>query len=190
MSGNCVCSKTIQAPFAWMYVQLVTDHAPLQWLSSQKMEGLLARGALATQEFDFTISYCKGVEHGNADAVSRQCTNHNGAVGHIFQNFEELKDQQNQDPVIHQLHETLLQSHVTPTGHTWSHPPFHQYCQLWSQLLLKDGLVCRQYPPGPVHELTTVPIIPSSYRQSLLLQYHSHAFKRRPAFSFTVTISA
>jgi len=50
--------------------QLVTDHAPLQWLSSQKMEGLLARWALATQEFDFTISYCKGVEHGNANALS------------------------------------------------------------------------------------------------------------------------
>ena len=50
--------------------KLVTDHAPLQWLSSQKMEGLLARWALATQEFSFTISYRKGVEHGNADALS------------------------------------------------------------------------------------------------------------------------
>ena len=30
--------------------KLVTDHAPLQWLSSQKMEGFLARWALATQE--------------------------------------------------------------------------------------------------------------------------------------------
>ena len=154
--------------------KLVTDHAPLQWLSSQKMEGLLARWALATQEFDFTITYRKGVEHGNADALSRQCTNHNAAVGHIFQNSEELKHQQHQDPVVCQLHDALLQSHVTPTGHTWSHPPLRRYCQLWSQLLLKDGLVCRQYQPGPVHELTTVPIIPSSYRQTLLLQYHSH----------------
>ena len=122
--------------------KLVTDHAPLQWLSSQKMEGLLARWALATQEFDFTITYRKGVEHGNADALSRQCTNHNAAVGHIFQNSEELKHQQHQDPVVCQLHDALLQSHVTPTGHTWSHPPLRRYRQLWSQLLLKDGLVC------------------------------------------------
>ena len=50
--------------------QLVTKHTPLQWFSSQKMEGLLVRWALATQEFDFTISYCKGVEHGNANALS------------------------------------------------------------------------------------------------------------------------
>ena len=155
------------------HFKLVTDHAPLQWLSSQKMEGLLARWALATQEFDFTITYRKGIEHGNADALSRQCTNHNAAVGHILQNSEELKHQQRQDPVICQLYDALLYSHVTPTGHNWSHPPLRRYRQLWSQLLLKDGLVCRRYQPGPVCELTTVPIIPSSCRQSLLLQYHS-----------------
>ena len=34
---------------------LVTDHAPLQWLSAQKMEGLLSRWALAIQECDFVI---------------------------------------------------------------------------------------------------------------------------------------
>ena len=33
--------------------------------------------------------------------------------------------------------------------------------------------MCRRYQPGPVCELTTVPIIPLSCRQSLLLQYHS-----------------
>lgn len=39
-------------PFA-----IVTDHAPLQWLSAQKMEGLLARWAL---EYEFTITYRRG----------------------------------------------------------------------------------------------------------------------------------
>ena len=37
--------------------QLVTDHAPLQWLCSQKMEGLRCRWALALQEYDFSIVY-------------------------------------------------------------------------------------------------------------------------------------
>ena len=41
---------------------LLTDHTPLQWLSSQKMEGLLARWALAFQENDFIITYRKGSE--------------------------------------------------------------------------------------------------------------------------------
>ncbi|KFD67001.1 hypothetical protein M514_20867 [Trichuris suis] len=48
-----------------------TDHFPLQWLSSQKMEGRLARWAIALQEFDFTIKYRKGLNNGNADALSR-----------------------------------------------------------------------------------------------------------------------
>uniref|UniRef100_A0A5S6QP72 RNA-directed DNA polymerase n=1 Tax=Trichuris muris TaxID=70415 RepID=A0A5S6QP72_TRIMR len=48
-----------------------TDHCPLQWLSSQKMEGRPARWALALQEFDFTIKYKKGLNNGNADALSR-----------------------------------------------------------------------------------------------------------------------
>ena len=53
-------------------------------------------------------------------------------------------------------------------------PSLAPISQLWSQLFLKDGLVCQQYQSGPVHELTTVPIIPSSYHQSLLQWYHSH----------------
>ena len=50
--------------------QLMTDHAPLQWLGEQKMEGLLCRWALAIQEFSFEIVYRKGSTNGNADALS------------------------------------------------------------------------------------------------------------------------
>ena len=35
--------------------QLMTDHASLQWLTAQKMEGLLCRWALAMGEYDFDI---------------------------------------------------------------------------------------------------------------------------------------
>ena len=41
-------------------LKLYTDHAPLQWLSAQKMEGMLCRCSLAIQEYDFTIVYRKG----------------------------------------------------------------------------------------------------------------------------------
>ena len=51
--------------------QLLTDYAPLQWLSAQKMEGLLCRWALAMQEYSFQIVYCKGSLNANADALSR-----------------------------------------------------------------------------------------------------------------------
>ena len=48
----------------------MTDHAPLQWLSAQKMEGLLCCWALAMQEHSFDIVYCKGTENTNADSLS------------------------------------------------------------------------------------------------------------------------
>ena len=50
--------------------QLVTDHAPLQWLSAQKMEGMLCRWALAMQEYDFQIVHRKGSLNTNADSLS------------------------------------------------------------------------------------------------------------------------
>ena len=74
--------------------------------------------------------------------------------------------------MLGQLHDALLQSQVPPSGNSWSHPPLHRYHQLWSQLLLKDGLVCQQYKPGPTCELFTVPLIPSLYWQTLLYQHH------------------
>ena len=39
------------------YLQMLVQHAPLQWLSAQKMEGMLCRWALAIQEYDFEIIY-------------------------------------------------------------------------------------------------------------------------------------
>ena len=50
---------------------LMTDHAPLQWLSTQKMKGLLCRWALAMQKHSFDIVYCKGTENTNADSLPR-----------------------------------------------------------------------------------------------------------------------
>jgi len=55
--------------------KLYTDHAPLQWLSKQKMEGMLCCWALAMQEFSFKIVYRKGSANANADALSRLPSN-------------------------------------------------------------------------------------------------------------------
>ena len=52
--------------------QLWTDHKPLQWLSEQRMEGMLCRWALALQEYNFTVEYRKGSHNDNADALSRR----------------------------------------------------------------------------------------------------------------------
>lgn len=48
---------------------LNTDHARLQWISAQKMEGMLCRWAMALQEYDFKLLYHKGSLNTNADAL-------------------------------------------------------------------------------------------------------------------------
>ena len=156
---------------------LLTDHSPLQWLSSQKMEGLLARWALAAQEYDFTITYRKGTENQNADALSRQFEHvniHSAATSASCSFIKDVKLQQHQDPIVCQLYEALFHSSVHPCTHAWSQPPLNRYRQLWQQLLIKDGVVYRQYTPGPTSEPLTVPIIPFSYQSTLLHQHHDH----------------
>ena len=63
------------------------------------MEGLLARRALAIQEYDFTITYCKGLEHGNADALSQEYFDpeYAAATTQFSLQTEELRQQQLSD---------------------------------------------------------------------------------------------
>ena len=100
--------------------KILTDHAPLQWLSAQKMEGLLANWALAIQEYEFTIHYCRGHENGNADALSRKIypdVQSAAATSQTFTLTQNLHQQQLSDPIIQQLHIALSQTphaHVLP----------------------------------------------------------------------------
>ena len=155
---------------------LVTDHAPLQWLSAQKMEGLLCRWSLAIQEYDFTMLYRKGSLNTNADALSR-CVNPE-AVSASTQiqtrhTKEELITAQQNDPVVRELSQALHQNSAKPTkSGEWGQSPLIRYRQLWPQLTLVEGIVCRKYTPGPTKDLITVPIIPDSLRQKVL--YHCH----------------
>ena len=113
---------------------LLTDHAPLQWLSSMKMEGLLARWALAFQEYNFTSVHYKGSEIQNADALSRQfehLDDQSAATAVTPSITEDLKLHQQQDKVIFQLYEALLQNSKPPCANQWFHSPLNHYRQLW-----------------------------------------------------------
>eukprot|EP00731_Ephydatia_muelleri_P006920 Em0003g1168a len=99
--------------------QLMMDHAPLQWLGEQKMEGLLCRWALAIQECSFEIEYRKGTTNGNADALSRRRgpdreTLH-AALTTMHAGFtaEEIRQAQQQDKTTLQL-----KYHPGPTSDT------------------------------------------------------------------------
>ena len=81
------------------------------------MEGLLARWALAIQEYDFTITYRKGLEHGNADAFSRKeysDPEHAAATTQLPLLMEDLQQQQLSDPVIYQIHRALSHNRSIP----------------------------------------------------------------------------
>ena len=151
---------------------LLTDHAPLQWLAGQKMEGLLARWALAMQEFDFAIVYRKGTENGNADALSRKhfhSVEVAAATSCSPNLFPDLHLYQHSDSVVHQLHDSLLQSHTSPKGRKWRRHPLRRYRQIWSQLLIQDDIVFRQYTSGPTADALLVPIVPTSLQTNSVM---------------------
>ena len=96
---------------------LQTDHAPLQWLSSQKMEGLLCRWALSLQEFDFDIQYRKGTSNANAlSCYHGEAGQLNIAATLLDTGETDIRMAQQQDQHIAKIYNHLMTS---PQG---SHP--------------------------------------------------------------------
>ena len=156
---------------------LLTDHAPLQWLGSQKMEGMLCRWALSIQEFNFDITYRKGSLNTNADALSRRDQPHSSEVTALTVSVEspkQLAQCQQGDEVTKKLYDALLSSSSIPSGKLWRHCPFHRYKQIWSQLKFVDEVLCRCYSPGPTSNTVTVPILPKGLQVAALHRCHDN----------------
>ena len=99
--------------------ELLTDHAPLQWLSSQKMEGLLCQWALAMQEFDFVIKYRKGCQNGNADALSRHIPPNPAVAATQFSSDsikKDIQEAQQADPILQVVYEPVQQHTFLPVA--------------------------------------------------------------------------
>ena len=146
---------------------LMTDHAPLQWLSAQKMQGLLSCWALAMQEYTFDIVYRKGTENTNADSLSRNPVPNSHSVATTSSQFltADIQRSQLNDSVIKQIHDVLSSSPTTkPTDSKWTQPLLRRYIQIWHQLSVTDGVVCRTYKPGSSQQSVTVPLLPASLR--------------------------
>ena len=74
--GECLAAvwacRTLRPYIHGLPVVLVTDHKPLKWLlTTQDLEGVMARWACILQEFDVTVVHRDGDLHQNADALSR-----------------------------------------------------------------------------------------------------------------------
>ena len=116
-----------------------------------------------------TIMYRKGSLSNNADSLSRRPAP--VAATTCTSELPDLLQHQGKDPIIRQLRESL-QSLSPPHGPAWRQPSFRRYRQIWSQLTLQNGLVCRQYAPGPTSDTVLVPVIPASLRSLLIKQHH------------------
>lgn len=154
------------------HFRIVTDHAPLQWLSAQKMEGMLCRWALALQEYDFVITYRKGQSNGNADALSRRAVNQCAFTQTVPLYSTDLCIAQQADRVLSKVLAARKKSDQFPTGSQWNYQPFLRYKQLWAQLQICEGFLCRKYKPDPVSEVLTVPILPECLHLQAIVRCH------------------
>ncbi|KAL5515712.1 hypothetical protein EMCRGX_G000917, partial [Ephydatia muelleri] len=66
---------------------------------------------------------------------------------------------------------TALNSQQTPLKN-WKRPPMRRYAQLWSQLEVVDGIVCRRYKPGPTSDTIVVPVLPEALHQKTMSLCH------------------
>ena len=85
-------------------------------LSTQKMEDLLARLALAMQEYNLPITYHKRLDNANVDALSRKehsDLEYTATTTQLSFLAKDLRQQQFTDPVIPQIHKALTQNKST-----------------------------------------------------------------------------
>ena len=152
--------------------QLMTDHAPLQWLSAQKMEGLLCRWALAMEEYNFEIMYRKGTLNTNADALSQIPTLTPVAMTSSRKQTTEIQQAQQKHSVLYEISHALSLSKEKPMDPKWKQPLFKRYMQIWHQFSLVDSVVCRTYHPSPTSTSVVVSLIPPSLQHQFLYQAH------------------
>ena len=60
-----------------------------------------------------------------------------------------------------------------PTNSMWTQPIFKRYLQIWYQVLIVDGVVCRTHKPGLYQHSVTVPLLPDSLHTSAIYQSHN-----------------
>uniref|UniRef100_A0A5S6PZG1 RNA-directed DNA polymerase n=2 Tax=Trichuris muris TaxID=70415 RepID=A0A5S6PZG1_TRIMR len=156
-----------------------TDHRPLQWLQEQKMEGKIARWALALQEFDFSVSYCPGRAN-RADPISRghetnapppKC-----AVTRVQSAItdDELRTAQRNDPILSEVIQEL-EYRARPferLSSKWKKSPFLRYAQIHDSLSLCNGILYRIVRIMPSDTSCKVPVVPESLKNRWLELAH------------------
>ena len=134
---------------------------------------MLCRWSLAIQEYNYVIVYRKRSANSNADALSRVTASAVATTLSLPQHsYKDLHDSQLQDPTLSTVLQACLASADSPQGTKWYKPPLYRYKQLWHQLKVIDGVLCRQYSPSPMQQIVTVPHLPPSLHKDTLNHNH------------------
>ena len=173
---------------------LRSDHGSLTWLRNFKEpEGQLARWLEKLQEYDFTIVHRPGQRHSNADALSRlpcqQCGRQqhkleegeaqvNMITGNVHtlvgRSLRELRDLQMQDSYIGLVLRCLEKGNQPDVNSSRSLPSHtRRLIQQWDQLVLKDGVVWRQFEDKEGMTRILQLIVPHTLREEVLTELHS-----------------
>ena len=71
-----------------------------------------------------------------------------------------------------EIFQALSRSSKKPSGQKWKVSPLKRYRQLWSQLEVVQGIVCRTYTPDSAGDSVTVPVLPQPLQQQALQSNH------------------
>ena len=172
---------------------LRTDHGSLTWLRNFKEpEGQLARWLERLQELDFEVVHRKGTAHTNADSLSRlpcqQCgrSNHDGPVTtEVAALALQLPPSQAGDTLRHaQLADSTLapilqgkESGTKPDfgSFTSSSKSVRRLLQIWEQLVVHQGVLCRQLKPTGGSPVTLQTVIPEALQEEVIKDLHEGA---------------
>ena len=158
------------------------------------MEGMLCRWALAIQEHDFEIIYRKGSLNANADALSRCMTSNDilcaATLVMPHYSIDEHRKAQEADEVTSKLLQACSIPKPRLQGSEWNRHPLKRYCQLWSQLKIVEGVLCRHYTPDPSLDSVLVLILPTNLHHEALCCNHDapsaghQGTKKKPCIEF------
>ena len=157
--------------------KLETDHKPLEWLesarTSQARSQRLERWSLELRAFEFDVVYRPGTMNQSADALSRKPIMLVGL--HSPWQMSDLVQAQKQDPLLRRVVEVLERKAIPPTTGEWQRFPLKRYKQLWSQLILHNGLLCRKMKSPTMTEEHLLVVFPKSLQRDLLKDTHDES---------------
>ena len=132
------------------------------------MQGRLSRWALALQEYDYTIKYQKASQNNNADALSR-VLNIESAIIRVSGSYsqEHIQELQQEDPMIKIVMNYLAKGHKPNQQDQQTLPcQIKQWLQIWSQLVIKEGILFRRIRALGYNQVKEVLVAPALMKAS------------------------